>query len=219
MNVLAELPRFIGFLNLMPSTDDFGRKLLLDFLRPAGATFVGIFLLNKTGGLTLIFEQGTTSHQFNDLTNLESVFETENLISRLSTDKVILSPDQKKICTAISNGKSEIGIIASEVTRPIEPDIFPAIQAVMGLTSFYLYSKIQPGLEQNTGFGLSINPLSPRQKQIVQGIVEGKTNHELSLDLGFSVSTIRHETMAIFKALGASDRKEAAKIALNQSLI
>jgi DNA-binding CsgD family transcriptional regulator len=203
----------------MPSTDDFGRKLLLDFLRPAGATFVGIFLLNKTGGLTLIFEQGTTSHQFNDLTNLESVFETENLISRLSTDKVILSPDQKKICTAISNGKSEIGIIASEVTRPIEPDIFPAIQAVMGLTSFYLYSKIQPGLEQNTGFGLSINPLSPRQKQIVQGIVEGKTNHELSLDLGFSVSTIRHETMAIFKALGASDRKEAAKIALNQSLI
>ena len=89
----------------------------------------------------------------------------------------------------------------------------------MGLTSFYLYSKIQPGLDQNTGSGLSTNPLSPRQKQIVQGIVEGKTNHELSLDLGFSVSTIRHETMAIFKSLGASDRKEAAKIALNRSLI
>jgi hypothetical protein len=42
---------------------------------------------------------------------------------------------------------------------------------------------------------------------------------ELSLELGFSISTIRHETMAIFKTLGASDRKEAAKIAQEQSLL
>ena len=55
--------------------------------------------------------------------------------------------------------------------------------------------------------------ISPRQIQILQGMVEGKTNHELATDLGFSVSTIRHETMAIFRALGVSDRKEAAKAA------
>jgi DNA-binding NarL/FixJ family response regulator len=54
---------------------------------------------------------------------------------------------------------------------------------------------------------------------VVQGFIEGKTNHELSLELGFSISTIRHETMAIFKTLGASDRKEAAKIAQEQYLI
>ena len=50
-------------------------------------------------------------------------------------------------------------------------------------------------------------------------MVEGKTNHELATDLGFSVSTIRHETMAIFKALGVSDRKEAAQIAQQMDLI
>jgi DNA-binding NarL/FixJ family response regulator len=50
-------------------------------------------------------------------------------------------------------------------------------------------------------------------------MIDGKTNHELSVLLGFSVSTIRHETMAIFKTLGVSDRKEAAKVAVANALL
>jgi DNA-binding NarL/FixJ family response regulator len=61
--------------------------------------------------------------------------------------------------------------------------------------------------------------MSDRQIQILRGMVEGKTNHKLATDLGFSVSTIRHETMAIFRALGVSDRKEAAKAAQQMELI
>jgi DNA-binding NarL/FixJ family response regulator len=55
--------------------------------------------------------------------------------------------------------------------------------------------------------------------QILRGMVEGKTNHELATEMGFSVSTIRHETMRIYQALAVSDRKEAAKKALTLSLI
>jgi DNA-binding NarL/FixJ family response regulator len=58
---------------------------------------------------------------------------------------------------------------------------------------------------------------NPR-KNLVFG-VEGKTNHELATELGFSVSTIRHETMRIYQALSVSDRKEAAKKALMLSLV
>jgi DNA-binding CsgD family transcriptional regulator len=61
--------------------------------------------------------------------------------------------------------------------------------------------------------------LSQRQVLILRGMVEGKTNHELATELGFSVSTIRHETMRIYQALAVSDRKEAAKKALTLSLI
>ena len=61
--------------------------------------------------------------------------------------------------------------------------------------------------------------LSQRQVLILRGMVEGKTNHELSTELGFSVSTIRHETMRIYQALAVSDRKEAAKKALALSLV
>ena len=61
--------------------------------------------------------------------------------------------------------------------------------------------------------------LSPRQISILRGMVEGKTNHELANELGFSVSTIRHETMRIYQALAVSDRKEAAKKALSLALV
>lgn len=61
--------------------------------------------------------------------------------------------------------------------------------------------------------------LSARQLSILRGMVEGKTNHELALEMGFSVSTIRHETMRIYQALVVSDRKEAAKKALTLSLV
>jgi DNA-binding NarL/FixJ family response regulator len=50
-------------------------------------------------------------------------------------------------------------------------------------------------------------------------MVESKTNHELVTELGFSVSTIRHETMRIYQALSVSNRKEAAKKALMLSLV
>jgi DNA-binding NarL/FixJ family response regulator len=61
--------------------------------------------------------------------------------------------------------------------------------------------------------------LSQRQVLILRGMVEGKTNHELATELGFSVSTIRHETMRIYQALSVSDRKEAAKKAIMLSLV
>jgi DNA-binding CsgD family transcriptional regulator len=61
--------------------------------------------------------------------------------------------------------------------------------------------------------------LTQRQILILRGMVEGKTNHELATEMGFSVSTIRHETMRIYQALSVSDRKEAAKKALTLSLI
>jgi DNA-binding CsgD family transcriptional regulator len=61
--------------------------------------------------------------------------------------------------------------------------------------------------------------LSARQLSILHGMVDGKTNHELATELGFSVSTVRHETMRIYQALSVSDRKEAAKMALLLGLV
>ena len=65
----------------------------------------------------------------------------------------------------------------------------------------------------------STSNLSARQLLILAGMVEGKTNHELSIELGYAVSTIRHETMDIFKILGVSDRKEAARSAISEGLL
>ena len=59
---------------------------------------------------------------------------------------------------------------------------------------------------------------SPRQLSILQGMIQGKTNNELAQELGFSVSTVRHETMRIFELLNVSDRREAAREALERGI-
>ena len=66
---------------------------------------------------------------------------------------------------------------------------------------------------------VNFEKVSGRQKQILSGFVEGKTNYQLAGELGYSVSTIRHETMRIFRILGVDDRKKAAEIALKYRLI
>ena len=60
----------------------------------------------------------------------------------------------------------------------------------------------------------SVDSLTKRQLNILKGMVDGKTNHDLATQLGYSVSTIRHETMRIYQALAVSDRREAARRAL-----
>ena len=60
----------------------------------------------------------------------------------------------------------------------------------------------------------SVDSLTKRQLNILKGMVDGKTNHDLATQLGYSVSTIRHETMRIYQALAVSDRREAAQRAL-----
>ena len=92
---------------------------------------------------------------------------------------------------------------------------------IMGkVCAFYLLSEL-PELKQSNSTEKIARQLqfSARQLQIINGFIEGKTNHELAEDLGFSVSTVRHETMDIFRLLGASDRKEAAKIAQERSIV
>jgi len=81
-------------------------------------------------------------------------------------------------------------------------------------------STLAPGIPTiNDSRDADADQLTQRQILILGGMVEGKTNHELATEMGFSVSTIRHETMRIYQALAVSDRKEAAKKALMLSLI
>jgi DNA-binding CsgD family transcriptional regulator len=61
--------------------------------------------------------------------------------------------------------------------------------------------------------------LTGRQLQILEGLIEGKTNFEIAADLGYSVSTVRQETIKIYSMLNVSGRRAAAQEALRQKII
>ena len=64
-----------------------------------------------------------------------------------------------------------------------------------------------------------VGALTSRQIDVLRGMVKGQTNAQIARRLGYSLSTVRQETMKIFQALSVSDRRAAAKMATNLSLV
>ena len=151
--------------------------------------------------------------------NLCESFNCKNLVSDLIEKQALLDMQGKSILSPVSNGKVVNGLVKLDCADQITNENFLLIRSYLPTISFYLYPTLQNQGTTGSISSLQINPLTSRQRQVLTGFIEGKTNHELAVELGFSISTIRHETMAIFKLLGASDRKEAAKIAQEAALI
>jgi DNA-binding CsgD family transcriptional regulator len=61
--------------------------------------------------------------------------------------------------------------------------------------------------------------LTTRQLAVLGLMAEGMSNRQISLRVGYSESTVRHETMAIYRALGVGDRRTAALLALELGLV
>jgi DNA-binding CsgD family transcriptional regulator len=61
--------------------------------------------------------------------------------------------------------------------------------------------------------------LTDRQTAILRLIAEGKTNKAIGTRLGFSESTVRHETMRIFRLLGVASRSQAVTVAATQGIL
>jgi len=58
--------------------------------------------------------------------------------------------------------------------------------------------------------------LSPRQKVILEMLSKGATNSEIALEIGYSESLVRQETIEIYRVLGVSGRKELISLAGNK---
>ena len=61
--------------------------------------------------------------------------------------------------------------------------------------------------------------LTSRERQVLHGIVRGQTNREISSDLGLAVVTIKKYVQSILGKLGATDRTQAAIVALQRGLV
>lgn len=58
-----------------------------------------------------------------------------------------------------------------------------------------------------------LDDLTERQKKILDGMARGETNRAIGHELGYSESTIRQESMAIYRTLGVSSREDAVRAA------
>ena len=224
MNALKDgLSRLLDLLTARPNANELLKTLETDLLAKFKISNAIIFTLDSHNISKEIYSNNLTlevknNGGFNSV--LASILPTSNLAS-LTDSKLGKSSDDNFLIIPISNGKSLKGFILLELAcAQLSAEDLSLIEIMGKVCSFYLLSEL-PELKQSISIEKIASQLqfSARQLQIINGFVEGKTNHELAEDLGFSVSTVRHETMDIFRLLGASDRKEAAKIAQERSIV
>lgn len=220
-DLVAEILRFANFLNHRPNLEELLSRLATDFLVHLKPSALAVASLGPTNKLKVLQAVGEDQHKAEiTLHDLASDFYTDNLVKSLIDHNILKHPKNgNSLIAPITNGKVASGVLLCECEkRPTDEEV-EQTKALLLLTSSYLYPKVANEIDLNSLSKLDVNPLTPRQRQVLAGFIEGKTNHELAIELGFSISTIRHETMAIFKTLGASDRKEAAKIAQQHGLV
>ena len=93
-------------------------------------------------------------------------------------------------------------------------ELITAIRAVADGRKF-----VSPAIRRLFASDPPADPLSPRQADILQGLVDGKSNAEIARTLGISPTVVRDHTSAIFAKLGVSNRVEAVALALRKHLL
>jgi DNA-binding CsgD family transcriptional regulator len=223
---MTEIRSFIEWLSYHPSADEISRALVLDHLAHLGACCARIGLLNPDDSLTFAgeygFEDGKKGKTFPSSEWRSWSHDASDIALGRNPDH--WSKDAQLLMFQLRHRGAIQGHLVIRFSSPVEDKtrveeivLDHAVPLSLYLSLSHEGRKIQSGSPAQDDTGAE--QLTPRQLSILGGMVEGKTNHELATELGFSVSTIRHETMRIYQALSVSDRKEAAKKALTLALI
>ena len=217
---------FVGWLANKPTPDEICRALVTEYLIPYGACAARLGRLNKDDSYHYLGQYGFDLNETGKL--------VPGQVWRKSTDIEVnqiaaghqpgpwTSKNDQVLIELRARG-TIYGWLNIKFTRPLDEEQKSAVykKAELYVLAISLFLSLTHPQEFSSEKDLgsekgipSVDSLTKRQLNILKGMVEGKTNHDLATQLGYSVSTIRHETMRIYQALAVSDRREAAQRAL-----
>lgn len=218
----------LSWLSFTPNLETVARALVLDYFSVYPATQSTIWHLNKGDVLTCLAEFGGNG----SLVGKSSPGHEWRTMHK--ADRLADQPPLKKSATwsdmnqlAVINLYAQnllIGFITIRFSKPVDDTVAidAEIENISAAISLYIALRFLDGLESGPSSRAHQNghsELTPRQHEVLAGITRKKTNNMIAKELGYSVSTIRHETMRIFEALGVSDRIEAAEYATKNGII
>jgi len=226
---IDEQPVFqlLDWLTFRPTADDLARGLVTDYLRKHGASKARFALLAEDDSLHHIGAYGFDNPIYRSVESSSDWRARKDKVKEVIWNDNFIgwTPDRTVIGAAIRDRGISKGSVVIEFDAPVENHVhvLDLVTKIVRIISFYLLNTHGSITSAKSGGStrreVSRGDFTSRQIQILKGMVEGKTNHELASDLGYSVSTVRHETMRIFQILGVSDRREAARTALDRGVI
>jgi DNA-binding CsgD family transcriptional regulator len=224
---MNDIRTFIDWLSYHPTCDEISRALVMEYMAPLGACCARVGRLHADDSLEFLGEYGFDAGQAKQTFPSEvwRSWDSDEALIALGKNAEPWNPTKNLLMIQLRERGAVHGYLVIRFANPISDtasveEVARNYAVALGL---YLSLAHEPGSASTRTvidrMETGTDQLTPRQISILRGMVEGKTNHELANELGFSVSTIRHETMRIYQALAVSDRKEAAKKALSLALI
>ena len=226
--------KFIEWLSYHPTTEEIARAMATEYLAEFAVLGVRFGRINSDDSVTVLGQHGYPDADNWRNRNIPSAewraVDADYVRIVTGIMKTKWTTDSTMYVNTLRDRGVVQGHLIIEFHNPVdETDKHRTAEAIEDLSvplALYLSFLSRPVGVGMGGITLPIDnrdagsgQLRQRQSLILRGMVEGKTNHELATELGFSVSTIRHETMRIYQALAVSDRKEAAKKAIMLSLL
>lgn len=101
-------------------------------------------------------------------------------------------------------------------------ELFNAIRIVHGggsLLQPVIASKLMQQVSQAKQTTTDVDPLTPRELEVLNLLAQGLQNKEIATALVISERTVKYHVSSIMSKLGAGNRTEAVAIAANQGLI
>jgi len=79
--------------------------------------------------------------------------------------------------------------------------------------------QVVEGYVQRVGAGTGEDPLTPRQREVLKRIAEGRSTKEIAFDLGLSVKTVETHRAQIIERLGIRDVAGLVRYAMRTGLV
>jgi DNA-binding CsgD family transcriptional regulator len=243
VNSLQQYPDRIERLTLLaqslvtdPSWDEVTRLLALRILDFWGCQEVYLFEVHSGGSLKLKASYGVA-----DTTNFSEISlaaspELGSVLSYGRTTWIVDAAKGDNLIPSALGSHHNGGVVIAPLNRvnipeflmiatfadtlPDNPASGPFMSSVVSLLELRV-AMAEGGSARRVvaGSPASNVDFSERQQRILERIQDGKTNKSIARELGFSESTIRQETLRLYRSLGVNSRTDAVIAAQAKGLL
>lgn len=230
----------LSYLASKPTLDDVAQFLVLDIFREHKPRAALISVFDSSGSVSAAGSFGLPGDVVRALRRM-SLWDRSPAVDAIRDGEPLVLNDRSSLlgeypwlenhdgllnptmAWPLTIGTQRLGSLQMQFAEPVNREslapIFHATAPILGLyVSLRSPAPVTSEPERQSvvsrsGNGHVETELSPRQLRILHLLAEGLTNPQIAARIGFSDSTVRQETMAIYRFLGADGRREAVHIA------
>ena len=121
------------------------------------------------------------------------------------------------------DGKTYVLAALTDITqrKRTEEELMAAIQAVMQDTTWFSRSVMErlAQVRSSNPEGAEVKELTPRERQVLELMAQGKSNQAIAAELDLAKQTVRNYTTTLYEKMGVRSRAEAIVWARERGLV